>query len=285
MLNYLHKWTKLFKRRISHRNRWIYQYSGYCHSCGNASRFMSSPEIQTGLNKIIASWDLSDNFKKLLIERESSFCAYCLANFRMRVHAESVMQLLGLPRTKDLLKTNVKIYETAKQNVLRIRDLDRSGNYICSEYFDDAEFGMIVNGVRNENLERLTFPDNSFDVLINSDVLEHVADLSQALSEIHRVLKPGGLHVFTIPVDNQLTHSRERARINSSGEVEHLMPPETHGDSIRGEGILAFRNFGRDTLDYLAQDGAEYGEIPYHLNGQYITSVYFSRKSLTNTDA
>lgn len=42
----------------------------------------------------------------------------------------------------------------------------------------------------------ICFPDNTFDVVIASDVLEHVGDVSRALAEIHRVLKPGGKLVF-----------------------------------------------------------------------------------------
>ncbi|KAF4713230.1 Hexaprenyldihydroxybenzoate methyltransferase, mitochondrial, partial [Perkinsus olseni] len=42
----------------------------------------------------------------------------------------------------------------------------------------------------------IPFPDNSFDGVIISDVLEHLLDLRAALSEIHRVLKPGGVLVF-----------------------------------------------------------------------------------------
>lgn len=39
----------------------------------------------------------------------------------------------------------------------------------------------------------------SIDVVVSYDVLEHVADESQALREVHRVLKPGGSFVITVP--------------------------------------------------------------------------------------
>ncbi|KAF4656611.1 Hexaprenyldihydroxybenzoate methyltransferase, mitochondrial [Perkinsus chesapeaki] len=42
----------------------------------------------------------------------------------------------------------------------------------------------------------IPFEDSSFDGVIISDVLEHLLDLRLALSEIHRVLKPGGVLVF-----------------------------------------------------------------------------------------
>jgi SAM-dependent methyltransferase len=46
---------------------------------------------------------------------------------------------------------------------------------------------------------RLPFEDNSFDVTLATDVLEHLEDDHQAAREIARVLKPGGLGVITVP--------------------------------------------------------------------------------------
>jgi SAM-dependent methyltransferase len=45
---------------------------------------------------------------------------------------------------------------------------------------------------------RLPFPDNSFDLLVTQQVLEHVRDYPTTLAETKRVLKPGGhaLHMF-----------------------------------------------------------------------------------------
>lgn len=46
---------------------------------------------------------------------------------------------------------------------------------------------------------RLPFPDNTFDHVIASEVLEHVPDDQRALDELHRVLKPGGVLAATVP--------------------------------------------------------------------------------------
>jgi len=47
--------------------------------------------------------------------------------------------------------------------------------------------------------ENIPFADASFDAVFALDVLEHVAGEEQALDEIYRVLKPGGIAVFTVP--------------------------------------------------------------------------------------
>jgi len=51
----------------------------------------------------------------------------------------------------------------------------------------------------NGDALRLPFPDNTFDRIIASEVLEHVSDDQVALDEILRVLKPGGTLAATVP--------------------------------------------------------------------------------------
>ena len=46
---------------------------------------------------------------------------------------------------------------------------------------------------------RLPFEDNTFDMVTSSEVIEHVPDPSAYLSEIHRVLKPGGVATVSTP--------------------------------------------------------------------------------------
>jgi 2-polyprenyl-3-methyl-5-hydroxy-6-metoxy-1,4-benzoquinol methylase len=169
------------------------------------------------------------------------------------------------------------MYETANYNIFRAPPFANSPNYFVSEYFEDHPLGTRYRGIRNENIECLTFPDGYFDILITSEVLEHVADLDRTLEEIRRVLKPGGFHVFSIPVDLNLEKTVERAKIVSK-KVVHLLPPEMHGDTIRSEGILAFRDFGKDVLEYLARDGFHYAETRHSRSGMLLTSVYHARR-------
>lgn len=45
----------------------------------------------------------------------------------------------------------------------------------------------------------IPFPDNFFDIVISSEVIEHVPDQYKAMQELFRVLKPGGIMVLTTP--------------------------------------------------------------------------------------
>lgn len=53
--------------------------------------------------------------------------------------------------------------------------------------------------VMNASAESLPFPDNSFDMVFSSHVLEHVPDVNKAVSEINRVLRPGGINICIVP--------------------------------------------------------------------------------------
>jgi SAM-dependent methyltransferase len=279
------KFIKLLKtavRMTAKRKKWQYDSAGYCPSCNSKTLFISSLDQKNGLLNYTNNSMLSNTFSESLLERENNFCIYCSANYRMRVHAETVLKILHLPSANDLLQrlhsdSHFAIYETAAYNIFRNTELRRLPNYVISEYFETAPFGTFVNGIRNENLEGLTFSDSRFDMLINSDVLEHVHDLDKALSEIKRVLKPGGYHVFTIPVDEELRTSRTRTRV-VNGRLEHLLEPVMHGDSIRSDGILALRDFGGDVLDYVSREGFACKEYRYYKNNKYVTSVYYAQK-------
>lgn len=54
-------------------------------------------------------------------------------------------------------------------------------------------------GVLRGDACRLPFPDATFDVVITSEVLEHIQDDVTALAEMVRVLKPGGRFAATVP--------------------------------------------------------------------------------------
>ncbi len=55
-----------------------------------------------------------------------------------------------------------------------------------------AELGVTVRAKQSE-LERLAYPDEEFDMVIGHAILHHIPDVGRAFSEIHRVLKPGGV--------------------------------------------------------------------------------------------
>lgn len=74
------------------------------------------------------------------------------------------------------------------------------------------------------DLRRLDLPDASFDFVFASHVLEHIDDDRQALREIHRVLKPGGVAVLPVPV-------------NAAATVEYAGPCAAEFGHVRAPGV------------------------------------------------
>lgn len=62
-----------------------------------------------------------------------------------------------------------------------------------------------TNVDRREDLTRLSIDDSSFDFIYASHILEHIKDDVSALSEIKRVLKPGGIAIIPVPILGSFT--------------------------------------------------------------------------------
>lgn len=60
---------------------------------------------------------------------------------------------------------------------------------------DAGAFGGVLRG----DATRLPFADGTFDVVITSEVLEHITDDTAAIAEMVRVLRPGGRFAATVP--------------------------------------------------------------------------------------
>ena len=262
---------------------WGLEAFGYCPSCDRNAMFVLAKRHAAWVHRTAADWDNGDDYKHALAIRESSICALCRANLRMRAQARTVLDVLGLARTRDLAamleaKRRFAIFEAATNTVFRARAVVGRPSYVSSEYNEAAPRGAVVAGILNQDLQALTFDDASFDVVLTSDVLEHVADLDRSLNEIRRVLKHGGHHVFTIPADPERAHTIERAHLKGA-TVVHDLAPVYHGDSMRGDGILAFRDFGADAAERLSLPSMPCRMIERAMPHGYTTAVFIARKS------
>jgi SAM-dependent methyltransferase len=115
-----------------------------------------------------------------------------------------------------------------------------------------------ADGARMEDITKLTFESRSVDLLISSEVLEHVSNLESAFSEIARVLRPDGVFIFTVP-----PHERtQRLAEMKDGKVRQLVhPPEYHGDPLKSRGILTFWHLGRDLNIRFSSSGLSFAIV------------------------
>ncbi|WOI56326.1 bifunctional 2-polyprenyl-6-hydroxyphenol methylase/3-demethylubiquinol 3-O-methyltransferase UbiG [Palleronia sp. LCG004] len=73
--------------------------------------------------------------------------------------------------------------------------------------------------------EKLPHEDGSFDAIVCVDVLEHVADLGEVLSQVARVLKPGGIFFYDTINRNPVARF---AAITMAEDVLRVLPKGTH---------------------------------------------------------
>jgi SAM-dependent methyltransferase len=212
-------------------NSWLVG-NGKCTICGNYASFV----IEEGYSL-----------------REAR-CKFCQGTRRNRDLARILLTTFfndkfpSLSEGLNALRT-LSIYEAQTTGPIH-SCLQNLPDYFCSEFFYSMPSGMINEaGIRCENLESLSFPADRFDLVITQDVLEHVRNLENALKEIRRVLKPGGYHIFTVPVHEGRKTSR-RIEIHDGRDVA-VLPAVYHGDPLRHAGSLVYTDFGGDIADYL----------------------------------
>ena len=189
-------------------------------------------------------------------QRESGFCWRCGSFNRQRQIARVVRVAFGFPDQGRLrFADGVAIYNVESRGAIH-RALRSNPGYTSSEFFGpEHKSGTYVSGIRHEDLQRLSFADTSFDLVVSSDVLEHLPDPYAAHREIFRVLKPNARHIFTVPYDPGAPKDDIRAQLVGT-TIEYRAQQLYHGDPLHpDQGILVWRIFGREMLSVLREVG------------------------------
>jgi SAM-dependent methyltransferase len=210
-------------------------------------------------------WGLTPPLAAALARRESLDCARCGGKLRARRLAAVLLRTYPVgspPAPARSVGEWVRHPETRRLRVAEINRIDglhavleALPHLATSDFTPGAASGAVVEGVRNEDLTQLTYPDEAFDLVLSSETLEHVPDLDAALGEIRRVLVPGGRHIFTVPVLPTVAATFARAALGPDGSIVALAPQLSHpgGDA----GYPVFTEFGTDCVEVFRRAGFE----------------------------
>jgi SAM-dependent methyltransferase len=191
--------------------------------------------------------------------RETGTCNSCGSFNRQRQIAHVLCTKYGVRFLGEFQELPLRIYLMETGGAF-FSQLSGSKGFVCSEFYPDAVVPITAPpSACHADVQELYFEDNYFDIVISSDVFEHVPDPYKGFAELYRILKPGGVHVFTVP----------------SGEIDDevyalpgpifLREPIYHLDSLREEGSLVYRYFGQAALiNRLKSIGLK--TIVHHLN-------------------
>jgi predicted SAM-dependent methyltransferase len=82
--------------------------------------------------------------------------------------------------------------------------------------------------IQKIDITQIPFPAESVDVILCNHVLEHIPDDSQAMRELHRVLKKGGWAILQVPIDNMRETTYEDNSITDPEKREKAFGQSDH---------------------------------------------------------
>jgi Methyltransferase domain len=282
----------------AHRGWWLaYDYLGAvvflrfgrCVICGRIGLFLYRRRILT--RRLQEIWGLSPRLANAFARKESCDCSHCGAKLRGRRLAQVLLSLYpaGAPPALSIARW-VLSPEIHRLRVAEINAIDGLHSFVHKlPFYSGSDFQDKIVPATNtpappsEDLTRLSYPDQSFDLLLTSETLEHVPDLNAALREIHRVLAPGGRHVFTVPVLPATQQTFSRSIVQPDGSIQDLSPRICHPGGDWGYPV--FTEFGTDLPERLAHAGFQ-TEVHFGpVREDDLTQVYVCRKTRVTAEA
>ena len=184
------------------------------------------------INRVVALFYIGNNvecpvcnntFRKFLpygytkaTSRKNALCPRCLSLERHR------LMYLYLQEKTYFFTKNLKVLHIAPEQCFykRFRALENL----------DYTTGDLESPIADVHfdVQAIPFPEESYDVVICNHVLEHVDDDAKAMSEIYRILKPGGFAILQVPQDADADKTYEDPSITDPSEREKHFLQKDH---------------------------------------------------------
>ena len=178
-----------------------YYYRGHTVEC---------PICQNGFTKMLPGGFESQVVNKLEIIgaglRKNNICPYCLSTDRDR------LVYLFLKHQTPVFDKKLKVLHVSPEPALYkvLSNLNNLDYIIGTKYAEGAYYPAEITFF---DLLGMPHQDNTFDVVICNHVLEHIPDDRQAMSEILRILKPGGFAILQVPLSMKLKETLEDSSV------------------------------------------------------------------------
>jgi SAM-dependent methyltransferase len=198
-----------------------------CRCCGS-DQIGQRPVLWKELTD---QWGLAPHEIAYIERQQGAHCQACGSNLRSMALAHALLACLGF---RGVLSDFVRSDLAAP---LRVLEINEAGD--LTQFLRQLPRHVLVRYPEADMLN-LAFPDLAFDLVVHSDTLEHVPSPIRGLAECFRVLRPGGLCAFTVPmVVDRLTLSREG------------LPPSYHGSPDNPGDCLVRTEYGADAWKHV----------------------------------
>lgn len=220
-----------------------------CNICGLSNVY---EDFKISLEKILLLTKI-DEIEKSIDElnlRESIVCESCGSISRDRGLIFGLMYAFkeSRPISEWEKKPQVRVFETAAYRG-HPKYLNKLFDYFPTQFDPKKIKQPQFDGKKYADIQQMPYPDNFFDIVMSSDVLEHVRSHVDAINEVYRVIKDDGFFILQVPYVHSWNESS--IRVYPFGETDvYLYPPQYHA-----EDTLVYRIFGRDLLGLLKQVG------------------------------
>ena len=156
-------------------------------------------------------------------KRDNVLCPRCFSLERHRLLFEYLKDQTAI------LKQRVNLLHFAPEYSLgRIFRRHDNINYVTADLMTQHIPMFEIIPDHTMSVENILFDDNTFDFIICNHVLEHVHDDRKAMSELYRVLSPGGTAFLQVPINYGASEIEEDYSLNAEerakayGYQDHL---------------------------------------------------------------
>ncbi len=224
-------------RGIWQRTQAVYYYGNKyeCPFCGNTFRKM-----------LPGGYDLPVIKEKQIIgagRRANCICPRCYSTDRDR------LIYLYLKNSSSIFTNQLDVIHIAPSgSLVALFSSLKNINYQSGvKYHEGFYYSKDITLI---DITKLSFKDQSFDVIFCNHVLEHIHDDRKAMSELYRILRPGGWAILQVPISNILDKTYEDPNITGSKEREVYFGQFDH-----------VRIYGKDYTNRLEESGFKIQEV------------------------
>jgi SAM-dependent methyltransferase len=232
------------------------------------------------------------------VETDPGFCPICETEIHFRILGPWLRDQLVCPQCQSIPREralavvlereapnwrSLSIHESSPVSRGISKKLaNECSGYVASHYFPEIPLRESA-GFKNVNIEQQWFSDESFDVFVALDVMEHVFDPVSATKEIFRTIRTGGIALMTFPIQkNQVNAAILRAERLASG-IKFLKSAEYHGNPVSDSGSLVTVDYGYDIHQELASwsgfevEIARFSSARYGILGEFTEVVVLKK--------